>query len=553
MLRSLHIRNYVLIDALDIDFPEGLVIITGQTGAGKSILLGALSLLTGAKADSGQIAEGAEGCVVEGEFSVADEDGALQALCMEHEVEWEDGRLIIRRTVSRSGRSRCFVNDSPVPVQVLSALAAHLVDIHAQHQSLLLSDRRFQLSLLDHFAGAGPDAAELRALWGRLSAVRSACEQTRSRLQELSADRSYNDERFRRLDEAQLRPGELAELEAEQKQLAHAESLRESLAQALSLLRPEREESLSVDAALRETDRLLERSAPFIPSLEALSERVRSARIELDDICSEIERTADSIVVSEERLAQVEERLSLLYDLLHRNNCRTEEDLCALRDHYAEALFDTGSLEEKLGALERELAELQEEYDRKAASLHGKRADAARPFAAAILETLRFLELDRALFEVELLPADPGPCGTDSVRFKFSAGGTAPVDVARCASGGEISRIMLSLKAMMARYVGMPTLIFDEIDTGVSGSAADRMGSLICRMGADMQVFAITHLPQVAAKGQAHYVVRKELTDGRSRSSIRRVEGEERVEEIARLLSGERITPEALANARVLL
>ncbi len=553
MLRSLHIRNYVLIDALDSSFPEGLVIVTGQTGAGKSILLGALSLLTGAKADASLISEGAETCVVEAEFSIDDEDGRLQALLEEHEADWDGGRLLIRRTLSRTGRSRCFVNDSPVPLQVLSELSGRLVDIHAQHQSLLLTDRRFQLSLLDHYARAAADAQALRGLWKELSSARAEREELRGRLAACAADRSYNEERFRRLDEARLRAGELAELEAEQKRLAHAEALREDLARALGLLRPESDELAGPSDALREAERMLERCQEYIPALEELCARIRSSRIELDDLSGELEQTAEGVEVSEERLAQVDARLRELYDLMHKYGCRSEEELLSLRDRYAGALDDSGALEERLSELEKKVEALEQDYAAAASALHDKRAGAAEGFAADILETLRFLELDRAAFEVDLLPAEAGPSGTDAVRFRFSSDGSPAVDVARCASGGEISRIMLSLKAMMARYTGMPTLVFDEIDSGVSGSAADRMGSLICRMGEDMQVFAITHLPQVAAKGQAHYVVRKRDEGGRSRSGIERVEGEARVEEIARLLSGASVTPQAIANARVLL
>ena len=551
MLRSLHIRNYILIDALDIEFPEGLVIITGQTGAGKSILLGALSLLSGAKADASLIQEGADSCVVEAEF--AGQDEALDALLAEADVEADGGTLLIRRVVSRSGRSRSFINDCPVQVGLLQQVAERLVDIHSQHKSLLLTDPHFQLSVLDHFAGNGARLTSCREAWRSLQDLRAQLAAERERLARLQADRDYNEAQWRQLDEAKLVPGELESLEEEQRGLAHAEQIKEALERALSLLEPEGE-SPGVVAALKESARQLERIANFLPSVSDLQARLESARIELDDITSEIGTLDGRVDLSPGRLEQVEERMSLLYTLLKKHNCSSVDELVAVRERYNEALFDATAADDRIHDLEQAVGEAEGRYRAVCAELTASRCQAAPGFAAAITESLRFLELDRAVFDVAVAAAPESATGTDKVSYLFSATGREPADVAKCASGGELSRIMLSLKAMMARFIGMPTLIFDEIDTGVSGSVADKMGRMICEMGRDMQVFSITHLPQVAAKGDAHFVVSKSVqADGRTVSTIREVQGDERTMEIARLLSGATISDAAVANARALL
>ena len=548
MLSSLHIENYVLIDSLDITLPEGLGIITGQTGAGKSILLGALSLLTGAKGDASLISPGAQNCIVEGEF-IAPE--TVRSVLEEAEVEWEDGRLLIRRVLNASGRSRCFINDSPVNVQVLQGIASSLVDIHSQHQSLQLADKRFQMEVLDHYAGCAADVEECRRLWNVILSETKELEALHGRLSRLQEDRDYNAARFKQLDDARLRDGELEELDAEQKQLANAESIKENFSAVSALLEPE--EGMSVESALKEAERILGKLSRLVPGTSELAERLHSSRIELSDIAETVAEMDSRVNLSQERLEQVEDRMSLLYSLMQKHGCASVAELIAARERYGEALFDSTALEEKAAALEKTLSGTRKAHLAICGRIHSARQKAAPGLAAGIQESLRFLELDRAVFAVELTAAEPSATGSDAVTFKFSSTGSSPADVAKCASGGEISRIMLSLKALMARYTGMPTMIFDEIDTGVSGSAADKMGQMICRMGDSMQVLAITHLPQVAAKGKAHFVVEKSASADAAVSTMRRLSDEERVNEIARLLSGERITPEAIANAKALL
>lgn len=554
MLSRLQVRNFVLIDSLEIDFPEGLIIITGQTGAGKSILLGALSLLMGSKAEASMVSEGAENCVVEAEFEADRQDEQMRALLEENEVEWDGGRLIVRRVVNRSGRSRAFVNDSPVSVSVLQDISSKLVDIHSQHQTLLLSDRHFQLDTLDHFAGNSSLREECEALWRALQLSRSSLKDLDQRIARISADKDYNEAQYRQLENAALREGELEELEEEQKQLANAEEIKTSLAAIEEIFEPT-SDTLSMDASLKEMDRLLSRLERYLPGVAALSERIDSCRRELDDVYSEVTSLNSRVDISPERLEIVEDRMSLLYSLMQKHSCLDVAGLIAVRDRLSEELFDSTALEEKREVLRLEIAKIEADMAEVAARLHETRVNASVAFAEEMTESIRGLELPYAIFEVELSPVPAGPSGTDSITFRFSATGRNAVDVSRCASGGELSRIMLALKAMRARYTNMPTMIFDEIDTGVSGSVADKMGSMICDMGAYMQVFAITHLPQVAAKGSAHYLVSKEIDSATSlaKSQIKRLSESQRVLEVARMLSGSTLTDAAIANAESLL
>ena len=552
MLSRLQVRNYILIDSLEIDFPEGLIIITGQTGAGKSILLGALSLLMGAKADASMVSENAENCVVEAEFEVGSD--LLKSILEENDVEWEDGHLIVRRVVNRSGRSRAFVNDSPVPVGVLQEISSHLVDIHSQHQTMMLSDRNFQLDILDHYAGVAALREDCSQLWNTLSRQKNELRAVMETLSRMSLEKDYNEAQYSQLEAASLREGELVELEEEQKQLANAEEIKTSLGAAEEIFAPS-SDMLSMDASLKEIGRLLSKAGKYVPAASELAERIDSCRREIDDIYSEVASVNSRVDISSDRLEQVEDRMSFLYSLMQKHGCRTEEELIAVRERLSAALYDSTALEEKKTFLENEVEKTVASLEVAASRLHDKRKEASVPFAEEMTASVRGLELPYAVFEVELQDSPVGPSGKDTVVFRFSAPGRNAVEVAKCASGGELSRIMLALKAMRARYTDMPTMIFDEIDTGVSGSVADKMGSMICSMGSYMQVFAITHLPQVAAKGTAHYLVSKDIDPVTSRavSTIGRISGESRVLEIARMLSGSTLTDAAIANAKSLL
>ena len=554
MLARLHVRNYVLIDSLEIDFPEGLIIITGQTGAGKSILLGALSLVTGAKADASMVSEDADNCVVEAEFDTC--DAFIKSILEENEVEWDEGHLIIRRVVNRSGRSRAFVNDCPVPVTVLQDISSRLIDIHSQHQTLLLSDKQFQLDILDHYAGNAQLRQDCVAAWKELVAKKSELIALESRIARIASDKEYNEAQYRQLENASLREGELAELEDEQKQLANAEDIKIGLGGVEEFFTSSSSvDSMSVDSSLKESVKMLTKVGRYVPAATELAERLESCRLELDDILAEVSDMNSRVDMSPERLEQVESRMSMIYGLLKKHACADESELIALRDRLSAELFDSTRLEEQAEDLRKEIAASEAHVRKIASELHKSRSAATPNFAETITSSIRGLEMPYAVFEVELQDVQVSSTGCDAVAFRFSATGRNAVDVAKCASGGEMSRIMLALKAMMSRYTSMPTMIFDEIDTGVSGSVADKMGSMICQMGDYMQVFAITHLPQVAAKGKAHYVVTKTIDEatGKAVSGISRLSDADRVTEVARMLSGSVLTDAAIANAKELL
>lgn len=558
MLRTLHVRNYVLIDSLDIDFPEGLVIITGQTGAGKSIILGALSMVLGAKADASVIGGDSSGsCVIEAEFGMDPDDADLKRIFDENDAEWEGGDILIRRVINKTGRSRAFLNDCPISLPVLSSLAPHLLDIHSQHQTMMLSDRKFQLSVLDRFAGNAALLAEYRREWDRYGNLKSEIKTLSSNIARASAEKDYNDAQLRHLTEARLREGELEELEAEQKMLANAEEIKGHLCAVEGMFSGETPEgeSVSLTSALREMQRSLDKIAAFMPQTQGLSSRIESCRLELEDIYSEISIMNSSAEASPERLAEVDGRISLLYGLMQKHSCKDVSELIALRESLSSLASDADSMKEKLEEMEKEASDSAKRLESLAADLHKSRVEAAPGLSSAIQENLRFQELPYSVFLVDVADAAMSSSGSDSVLFRFSSTGKNPVDVSKCASGGELSRIMLSLKSVMSRFFNMPTMVFDEIDTGVSGSVADRMGTMICEMGHYMQVFAITHLPQVAAKGNAHYLVSKTVDPETSKAvtTIKKLSAEQRVMELARMLSGSVLTDAAIANAKDLL
>ena len=543
MLRSLRVSNYILIGSLETSFPEGLSIISGETGAGKSILLGALALVLGGKGDASMIGPAGENCVVEAEFSLTPE---AEAFLRENDLPEEDGGIVLRRVVSRSGRSRSFLCDEPVAAGVLQELSGLLVDIHSQHQTLRLQDGRFRLEALDLYAGASAQREECAELWTSLQEARRRLEGIREAKERARREEDYNRALWEKLEEARLQAGELPELEEEQKRLAHAEELLETLSEADGILSSE---EYSPALQLRQVQKLLEKAGKFIGPLEDLARRLEAARLEVEDIEADVQAQLARVDVSPARLEQVEARLSLLYSLMQKHGVQTVEELIAERDALESAVEYAGQLEEDEIAAGKEVERLQGLYAAAAGKLHGVREKASAQFAGSIQKQLHALDLEGAAFRVQLSPAPSGPTGEDAVEFLFSSTGKEPRDVAKAASGGELSRIMLSLKACMAGFRKMPTLVFDEIDTGVSGSTADKMGCLVCSMGERMQVIAITHLPQVAAKGNAHFLVSRKADV----TSMRLLDSEGRVMEIARMLSGASITPAAIENARTLL
>ena len=546
MLYSLSVSNYILIGSLETEFPEGLIILSGETGAGKSILLGALSLVLGAKAEASMVGPAGENCVVEAVFGV---DEAVRKILADADLPCEDDRLVLRRTVGRSGRSRSFANDEPVSVNVLQELSACLVDIHSQHQTLRLQDARFRMEALDLRAGCQELCAACANAWNQVLADRRTLQELEERLASARDQQEYNQSRWQRLEEAKLVSGELEDLEAEQKQLAHAEEIKETLSAADALLTPSDDEIPSPAHQMRECIKMLEKAARFVPSMQALAERLSSARLEVEDIAAEVSDASARLDVSPERLQQVEDRLSLLYGLFQKYGVTNVDELIAERDRLSSLVMDASGLVTEVEDARKALSAAEKAHAALCDQLHEKRAAGAKPFAAAVETLLHGLDLEKASFEVVLEDAVPGASGRDTVQFLFSSTGQIKADVSKAASGGELSRIMLSIKAEMARFKHMPTLVFDEIDTGVSGGTAHKMGQLVCQMGDSMQVFAITHLPQVAAKGHAHYLVSK----ASGSTTVHQLDQEGRIQEIARMLSGASITPEAIANAQALL
>ena len=535
MLKRLVIQNYALIDTLDIEFPGGLIIVTGETGAGKSIMLGALSLLLGAKGDTSALKDNGKNCVVEGEF----------------EVEGEE--IILRRVISPAGRTRNFINDEPATLGALTEIASKIVDIHAQHQHLLLTDAGYQMQVLDYFANTGAIVERYRNTHSELQRAEAELLQMEQHIARSEGEREYKQFQFDKLQEAKLKEGELEELELEQKQLANSEQIREGLYGAVVLMQPM---GTSIVQNLKDAVHLLQKSSNFVPSLEELCNRLESCRIECKDIEEELESLADKVVVSPQRLEQVDQRLSLLYSLMRKHSAGSVQELLQLKDSLEQELLGADrSLQDKV-ALEEKIASLRREREKLACELTDARGAKVASLGSVLQEQIRDLQMPHAIFQVRL--ADAGKYtmqGKDSVEFLFSANGSGKLNLLqKAASGGELSRIMLCIKSLMAQFTGMPTMIFDEIDTGVSGSIADKMGELIGKMGERMQIFAITHLPQIASKKGTHLLVYKEFDkDNNAATRIKRIEGQERENEVARMLSGSQLTKAALENARELL
>lgn len=533
MLKRLLIENYALIDHLDILFPGGLVIITGETGAGKSILLGALSLVLGGRSDVSVLQDPARNCVVEAVF------------------EEEGKERIFRRVVTPQGRSRGFIDDEPASVEMLRAAAGRLVDVHAQHQQLLLSERDFQRTVLDCHAGAREAWAAHQRNYQAWLDARAALQALEARIAASEREHDYLEFQYQQLETAALRDGEMEELDAEQRRLAHSEAVREQLSRVDQLFEGN---DGSLESRLKEASAALERVAPFFPEFEAFGERIESARIELKDIRDEVTLRGEKVQYDPQRLEAVEERLATLHDLLRKFHVGTEGELIAVREELSARLGAVVDDRQACARLRGEVDAAEAACRKSAETLHALRQKAAPGLAARLQEQVRALELPRARFAVQLEESPQwGPDGSDEICFLFDANERGLQVLSKCASGGELSRIMLCIKALLAEYQGMPTLIFDEIDSGVSGSVAEKMGRLIADMGRRMQVMAITHLPQVASQGCSHLLVYKEDGPQGLRTAIRPLTGEDRVREIARMLSGADITPEALANARVLL
>lgn len=551
MLQSIYIQNYALIDTLDISFTPGFSVITGETGAGKSIILGAIGLLLGQRADIKAIKKGANKCIVEARFNISAYQ--MEAFFAKRDLEYDPHECIIRRELYASGKSRAFINDTPASLAQMKELGEKLIDVHSQHQNLLLNTEGFQLNVLDILA---QDDKELAAYKELYAGYKSICKQLSDFITQ--AEQSRKDEDYIRfqleqLDDAGLKEGEQTELEQEAETLSHAEEIKAGLYKVDQIMSSDESSMLS---ALKECMQTLHNIARvYTPAQEWIS-RLDSCYIELKDLSHEIAGAQEEVEFNPARLDFVNERLNLIYSLQQKHHVQTVEELIAVTADYHEKLNAITSFDDRIAELTTQKDALYNKVIKQAAALTRLRTQAGKRIEKHMQSLLVPLGMPNVRFVVELTPRkEPDGKGMDSVTFLFSANKNGTLqNVASVASGGEIARVMLSLKAMIAGAVKLPTIIFDEIDTGVSGSIAEKMALIMQEMGnQNRQVISITHLPQIAARGITHYKVYKEDTDTGTNSYIRRLSDEERVKEIANMLSGATLTEAALNNARALI
>ena len=550
MIKKLSVSNYTLIDELHIDFSAGFSVITGETGAGKSIILGALSLILGQRADLKSLRRSDEKAVIEGGFDIASYH--LRDFFDENELDYDEGECILRREILPSGKSRAFINDTPVSLAQLKALGEQLIDIHSQHQNMLLADPRFQLRVVDTMAGDAALLADYREHYRRwrerLQAYTRLQEENRSGREE----EDYLRYQLTQLDEAHLQEGEQEELEAELQTLQHAEEIKNELAVLQEFLHAEETGVVSLLNATLSRMRALSR---LYPEVDEWAGRLESDYIDLKDIASTVDRSQENLNMDPERLAWVENRLDTYYSLQQKHRLASAAELLALRDSFAERLARIENYDEELATLKHEVDEAESQVRDLAERLTRVRRQSAADISHTLTERVKPLGMPHLQFEIEVSPRPQfDETGGDAIRFLFSANKNQPLQpVSEVASGGEISRLMLSLKALVAHAMALPTIVFDEVDTGVSGEIADKMARIMREMSRCMQVISITHLPQVAAWGQTHYRVYKSDTATATATHLVRLTDSERVEEIARMLSGSSLTAAALDNARELL
>ena len=551
MLKSIYIQNYALIDELDIAFHAGFSVITGETGAGKSIILGAIGLLLGQRADTRAIKNGATKCIVEAKFDIANYN--MHTFFEENDLVFEAEECIIRREVYASGKSRGFVNDSPVSLNQMKNLGERLIDVHSQHQNLLINKEGFQLNILDILA---QDFNELDAYTATYNKYRQVCKELDDTIAEAEKGRSDEDYiRFQleQLDEADLKEGEVHQLEQESETLNHAEDIKAGLYKATQIINGDEGGCVSLT---KESIQVLQNLADVFPQTQTWIESLNSCYIELKELAREMESGEEGVEFNPARLDFVNERLNTIYTLMQKHHAKTEEELLEVTEDYRRRLNAVTSYDDRIAELEQAKEEIFANVMEQADQLTAMRTKSAQ-YIESQMETLLIpLGMPNVRFRVELTPRTaPDAKGKDNVNFLFSANKNGTLqNVASIASGGEIARVMLSLKAMIAGAVKLPTIIFDEIDTGVSGSIAEKMALIMQDMGRqNRQVISITHLPQIASRGATHYKVYKEDTETGTNSHIRCLNEEERVVEIANMLSGATMTEAAMSNARELL
>ena len=551
MLTNLHIQNYALIDRLDIDFERGFSVITGETGAGKSIILGAIGLLLGQRADSKSIKAGAAKCIIEAHFDLTNYD--MEGFFEENDLEYDD-ECILRRELSASGKSRAFINDMPAQLSQMKELGEQLIDVHSQHQNLLLNKESFQLNVVDILANDAQEVNVYKEVYHHWRALSTELTHLTEEAEKNRADEDYLTFQLEQLDQLNIKEGEQEELEAEADRLNHAEEIKNSLYIAGQSLNPE--EGNGVLSALKDAGRQLRDIARVFPTADELQERMESCLIELKDISNEIESSLEQVEFNPARLEQVNDRLNQLYTLEQKHHVQTDTELIALAEDLRAKLQAITSYDERIDELTKAKKLAYEQVIVQADTLTALRKKAAKEIEKRLTEHLIPLGMPNVQFQIAFTTRkEPDTTGADSINFLFSANKNGTLqDIAHVASGGEIARVMLSLKALITGAVKLPTIIFDEIDTGVSGKIAERMAFIMQEMGAaNRQVISITHLPQIAARGNAHYRVYKEDTDIGTSSHLVRLSDEERVTEIAHMLSGETLTDAAMENAKELL
>lgn len=556
MLKHLTINNYVLIEALDIDLQPGFSVMTGETGAGKSIILGALGLLMGQRADSGSIMSGAAKCTVEGIFDI--EDYGMQALFEENELDYEPQECILRREVAASGKSRAFVNDSPVSVAVLRQIALHLLDIHSQHSNLLLENPAFQLGIVDTVASHSDLLSQYQDCYARLVEARRKMKEMEENLAKKQSDEDYLRFQLEQLDEFKLQPGEDEELKQLQSALSHAEDIKVALSSVDALLNgDDSDNGVGAIDSLRRSSQTMQQIANVYPAVEAYLERLESVVIEVKDIAADINNLAEDVEYNPARLQQVTERLDALFALEQKHHVNSSEELIALAEDIRSQLSLLTDSEENILALKLQIEADTGKAKKLAEKLSSGRTKAAKQVEKLVKETLVQMDMPAVVFDASIEKTEELlPSGQDVVTFLFSANkSVTPRPLADVASGGEMSRVMLALKALTSKQMHLPTIIFDEIDTGVSGKVASSMAKIMVQMssGVGQQVLAITHLPQIAAKGKTHYSVYKEDEGSRTLTHIRQLDEEQRIAELAHMLSGSKVTEAARENAKQLL
>ena len=549
MLQQLHISNYALIDELSVSFESGFNVITGETGAGKSILLGALGFALGDRSDTNVLFDKDKKCVVEAIFSLTND--TLRPLFEENDLDFET-ECIFRRELNPQKKSRAFINDTPVALQTMKEIGGQLVDIHSQHDSLLLTDADFQIKLLDEIAQNNETLADYQAEFGNYNSVKRRLNELKEMATKNTAENDYLKFQLDELDKAQLKEGEYADIEQTLGVMENAEEIKTLLVTANGLMDDSENAILGQMNALVST---LHRMNQLIPDTGNIGERVENLRVELKDIAYDLRRKEDDTQFDEEQLQSLQERYDLLSRLMMKHRVNSFDELITLRDNLKEKVNAFENIDEAIAKAEKELKESEKQLSQQAKILHDKRCQAAIAFGEKVTTLVRQLAMPFAQFQVKVeSQVNFDSKGCDEISFLFSANkGIAPDDIRRVASGGELSRLMLSIKSAVSNYNYIPTLIFDEIDTGVSGEVAAKIGSIMRQMGHSLQLISITHLPQVASQAEHHYFIYKDNEGERTQSHIRVLQREDRITEIAKMLSNDQVTPEALKAAEVLL